>query len=66
MRALVNPIDPVLFGHGFESWIAALWPDRHEFIAVDGKSSRGLWSKLREGGIILGMGICGARGDRGC
>ena len=40
LRALVNRIDPVLFGRCFNSWIAALWPDRHEFIAIDGKTSR--------------------------
>jgi predicted transposase YbfD/YdcC len=40
MRTLVNRIDPVLFGRCFEAWIAALWPDRHEFIAIDGKTSR--------------------------
>jgi predicted transposase YbfD/YdcC len=40
LRALVNRIDPVMFGRCFESWIAALWPDRHDFIAIDGKTSR--------------------------
>jgi predicted transposase YbfD/YdcC len=40
LRALVNRIDPVLFGRCFESWIAALWPGRHEVIAIDGKTSR--------------------------
>ena len=40
LRALVNRIDPILFGRCFESWIAALWPDRHEVIAIDGKTSR--------------------------
>ena len=40
LRALVNRIDPILFGRCFETWIAALWPDRHEFIAIDGKTSR--------------------------
>jgi len=40
LRALVNRIDPALFGHCFHSWIAALWPNRHEFIAIDGKTSR--------------------------
>jgi predicted transposase YbfD/YdcC len=40
LRALVNRIDPVLFGRCFESWIAALWPDQHDFIAIDGKTSR--------------------------
>jgi hypothetical protein len=27
-------------GRGFEGWIKALWPDRHELIAIDGKTSR--------------------------
>jgi predicted transposase YbfD/YdcC len=40
LRALVNRVDPVLFGCCFNGWIAALWPDRHEFIAIDGKTSR--------------------------
>ena len=40
MRALVNRVDPVLFGACFDSWIAALWPDRHDLIAIDGKTSR--------------------------
>ncbi len=40
LRDLVNRVDPILFGGCFKSWIAALWPDRHEFIAIDGKTSR--------------------------
>jgi predicted transposase YbfD/YdcC len=40
LRTLVNRIDPVLFGRCFDSWIAALWPDRHDFIAIDGKTAR--------------------------
>src|SRR5947207_12191041 len=40
LRTLFNRVDPVLFGRCFKSWIAALWPDRHEFIAIDGKTSR--------------------------
>ena len=40
VRALVNRIDPVLFGRCFDSWIAVLWPNRHEFIAIDGKTAR--------------------------
>ena len=40
LRALVNRIDRILFGRCFESWVAALWPGRHEFIAIDGKTSR--------------------------
>jgi len=40
VRALVNRIDPVLFGRCFNGWVAALWTHRHEFIAIDGKTSR--------------------------
>lgn len=40
LRSLVNRIDPILFGRCFESWIRALWPDRHDLIAIDGKTSR--------------------------
>ena len=40
LRTLVNRVDPILFGRCFESWIAALWPDRHDLIAIDGKTSR--------------------------
>ena len=40
LRTLVNRIDPALFGRCFNNWIAALWPDRHEFIAIDGKTAR--------------------------
>jgi predicted transposase YbfD/YdcC len=40
LRTLVNRIDPALFGRCFNGWIAALWPDRHEFIAIDGKTAR--------------------------
>ena len=39
LRDLVNRIDPMLCGGCFESWIAALWPDRHDLIAIDGKTS---------------------------
>jgi predicted transposase YbfD/YdcC len=40
LRDLVNRVDPVLFQRCFNSWIAALWPDRHDFIAIDGKTAR--------------------------
>lgn len=40
LRSLVNRVDPVLFGHCFDGWIAALWPDRHDLIAIDGKTAR--------------------------
>lgn len=40
LRTLVNRVDPLLFGRCFEDWIKALWPDRHDLIAIDGKTSR--------------------------
>jgi predicted transposase YbfD/YdcC len=40
LRALVNRVDPILFGRCFEDWIKALWPGRHDLIAIDGKTSR--------------------------
>ena len=40
LRTLVNRVDPVLFGRCFEGWIKALWPERHDLIAIDGKTSR--------------------------
>src|SRR6202167_4005539 len=40
IRSLVNRVDPILFGRCFTSWVAALWPQRHDFIAIDGKTAR--------------------------
>jgi predicted transposase YbfD/YdcC len=40
LRALLNRVDPRLFATCFESWIKALWPDQHDIIAIDGKTSR--------------------------
>jgi predicted transposase YbfD/YdcC len=40
LRALVNRVDPTTFARCFEDWIAALWPGRHDLIAIDGKTSR--------------------------
>ena len=39
LRHLFNRVDPTLFARCFESWVAALWPGRHEFIAIDGKTA---------------------------
>jgi predicted transposase YbfD/YdcC len=40
LRILLNRIDPLLFKRCFEGWVAAMWPDRPEFIAIDGKTAR--------------------------
>src|SRR6266478_1289933 len=37
---LVNRVDPILFGRCFGSWVEALWPGRHDLIAIDGKTAR--------------------------
>src|SRR5467141_918667 len=37
---LVNRVDPIVFGRCFASWVAALWPNRHDLIAIDGKTAR--------------------------
>ena len=36
----MNRIDPALFARCFEAFVAAMWPDRHDFIAIDGKTAR--------------------------
>jgi hypothetical protein len=40
LRSLFNRVDPTLFARCFEHWVAAQWPGRHEFIAIDGKTAR--------------------------
>lgn len=40
LRDLLNRVDPALFAACLEAWIADLWPGRHEFIAIDGKTAR--------------------------
>src|SRR5215471_8711529 len=40
LRSLINRLDPLLFGRCFTNWVAELWPGRHDFIAIDGKTAR--------------------------
>jgi predicted transposase YbfD/YdcC len=40
LRSLINRLDPALFARCFASWVAELWPGRHDFIAIDGKTAR--------------------------
>jgi predicted transposase YbfD/YdcC len=40
LRDLMNRIDPVLFARCFEAFVASMWPGRHDFIAIDGKTAR--------------------------
>jgi len=37
LRTLVNRVDPLTFARCFEDWIRAMWPARHDLIAIDGK-----------------------------
>ena len=36
----MNRIDPMLFSHCFEAWVASVWPGQHEFTSIDGKTAR--------------------------
>jgi predicted transposase YbfD/YdcC len=36
----MNRIDPVLFSECFTAWVRETWPDKPEFLAIDGKTSR--------------------------
>ena len=36
----MNRIDPGLFSACFTAWVREMWPDRPDFVAIDGKTSR--------------------------
>lgn len=40
LTILMNRIDPALFADAFTSWVRETWPDRPDFVAIDGKTSR--------------------------
>ena len=40
LRTLINRVDPLTFARCFDDWIRAMWPGRHDLIAIDGKTSR--------------------------
>jgi predicted transposase YbfD/YdcC len=48
LRTLVNRVDPATFGCCFDGWIRALWPGRHDLIAIDGKTSRRTHAKRKD------------------
>jgi predicted transposase YbfD/YdcC len=37
---LMNRIDPGLFSDAFTDWVRQTWPDKPDFVAIDGKTSR--------------------------
>lgn len=40
LTILMNRIDPSLFQAAFTTWVREAWPDRPDFVAIDGKTSR--------------------------
>lgn len=40
LTMLMNRIDPGLFSAAFTSWVRQTWPDKPDFAAIDGKTSR--------------------------
>lgn len=40
LTLLMNRIDPGLFSACFTAWVRDTWPDRPDFVAIDGKTSR--------------------------
>ena len=40
LTILMNRLNPALFSAAFTAWVRATWPDRPDFIAIAGKTSR--------------------------
>lgn len=40
LTILMNRINPGLFSAAFTAWVRGTWPDRPDFVAIDGKTSR--------------------------
>jgi predicted transposase YbfD/YdcC len=40
LTLLMNRINPALFSACFTAWVRKTWPDRPDFVAIDGKTSR--------------------------
>lgn len=40
LTILMNRINPALFSAAFSAWVRETWPDRPDFVAIDGKTSR--------------------------
>jgi predicted transposase YbfD/YdcC len=40
LTILMNRINPALFSAAFTAWVREAWPDRPDFVAIDGKTSR--------------------------
>ena len=40
LTILMNRINPALFSAAFTAWVRGSWPDRPDFVAINGKTSR--------------------------
>src|SRR3546814_10576657 len=40
LTILMNRIDPAMFSACFTDWVRETWPERPDFVAIDGKTSR--------------------------
>lgn len=40
LTILMNRINPALFSAAFTDWVREAWPDKPDFVAIDGKTSR--------------------------
>jgi len=40
LTLLMNRINPALFSSAFTAWVRAVWPERPDLVAIDGKTSR--------------------------
>ena len=40
LTILMNRVNPALFSTVFTAWVRGTWPDRPDFVAIDGKTSR--------------------------
>ena len=40
LTILMNRINPALFSAAFTAWVRETWPERPDFVAIDGKTSR--------------------------
>jgi predicted transposase YbfD/YdcC len=40
LTILMNRLNPALFQAAFSAWVREAWPERPEFVAIDGKTSR--------------------------
>lgn len=40
LTILMNRLNPALFQAAFTAWVRATWPDRPDFVAIDGKTMR--------------------------